>query len=333
MKTYSYKDAPLRVFGLAGFDTDQRLRRLPEAVVEAVPSLSFLGLRCPGARLCFRTDSRRITVRIVFETLSVDVGMSIYNCQSAFVFAGERTSSRYLGLVHPTGYENKDFSATFDKGNGEMEDVTVWLPRNEIISNVEISVEDDAQVCEPTPYKYSMPVVFYGSSITEGGCSCNINNGYNAILSRWLDTDYINLGFSGNAKGEIPMADFIREIKMSVFVYDYDHNAPNPEHLERTHEPFFLRFREKQPDTPVIMMTRPQIRYNPDEVHRREIVRKTYENVVNRGDKNVYFLDGETFYGDLDRDLCTVDGIHPNDLGFYRMASAIKPLLASLIEK
>ena len=333
MKTYSYKDAPMKVFGLANFSKDQRLRRLPEAVVDAVPSLSFLGLRCPGARLCFRTDSRRITVRIVFETLSVDVGMSLYNCQSAFVFAGERTNARYLGLVHPTGYENKDFSATFDKGNGEMEDVTVWLPRNEIIANVEVSVEDGAEVSEPTPYKYATPVVFYGSSITEGGCCCNVNNGYNAILSRWLDTDYINLGFSGSAKGEIPMADFIREIEMSVFVYDYDHNAPTPEHLEKTHEAFFLRFREKQPNTPVIMMTRPKISYEPDEIRRREIVRKTYENAVNRGDKNVYFLDGESFYGDVDRDLCTVDGIHPNDLGFYRMASAVKPLLASLIEK
>lgn len=333
MKTYSYKDVPMKVFGLADFSKDQRLRRLPEAVVEAVPSLSFLGLRCPGARLCFRTDSRRITVRIVFETLSVDVGMSIYNCQSAFVFAGERTNSRYLGLVHPTGYENKDFSATFDKGNGETEDITVWLPRNEIISDIEISVADGAEVCEPTPYKHATPVVFYGSSITEGGCCCNMSSAYNAILSRWLDTDYINLGFSGNAKGEMPMADFISDIEMSVFVYDYDHNAPTPEHLEKTHEAFFLRFREKQPNTPVIMMTRPKISYEPDEIRRREIVRKTYENAVNRGDKNVYFLDGETFYGDVDRDLCTVDGIHPNDLGFYRMASAVKPLLASLIEK
>ena len=333
MKTYSYKDAPMKVFGLANFSKDQRLRRLPDGVIEAVPSLTHYGRRCPGARLCFRTDSRRFTVRIVFETLSVDVGMSIYNCQSAFVFAGERTNSRYLGLVHPTGYENKDFTATFDKGNGEIEDITVWLPRNEIIANIEVSVDDGAEVGEPTPYKYATPVVYYGSSITEGGCCCNVSNGYNAILSRWLDTDYINLGFSGSAKGEIPIADFIREIEMSVFVYDYDHNAPTPEHLEKTHEAFFLRFREKQPNTPVIMMTRPKITYTPDEVRRREIVRKTYENAVNRGDSNVYFLDGETFYGDVDRDLCTVDGIHPNDLGFYRMASAIKPLLTSLIKK
>ena len=80
-------------------------------------------------------------------------------------------------------------------------------------------------------------------------------------------------------------------------------------------------------------MTRPKISYTEEEKLRRDIVLKTYNNAVNRGDKNVYFLDGETFYGEVDRELCTVDGIHPNDLGFYRMASAIKPLLASLLEK
>lgn len=333
MKTYTYKDTPIKIFGLAEFHKNQRLTRLPDEVIEKVPSLSHYGRRCPGARLCFRTDSRRFTVRIVFETLSVDVGMSLYNCQSAFVFAGEKASSRYLGIVHPTGYENKDFSAVIDKGNDEMEDIIVWLPRNEILANVEISIDDNAGVEKPTPYKYATPVVYYGSSITEGGCSCNVSNGYNAILSRRLDTDYLSFGFSGSAKGEIPIADYIREIEMSVFVYDYDHNAPNPDHLEKTHEPFFLRFREKQPLTPVIMMTRPKTVYNEDEKRRREIVRKTYENAVNRGDKNVYFLDGETFYGDTDRDLCTLDGIHPNDLGFYRMALAVEPTLKKLLEE
>ena len=332
MKIYTHNDAPMKIFGLAEFSKNGRLTRLPDEVIEQVPSLSHYGRRCPGARLCFRTNSRRFTVRIVFETLSVDVGMSLYNCQSAFVFAGEKATCRYLGIVHPTGYSNKDFSAIIDKGNGETEDIIVWLPRNEILANVEISVDDEAEVCEPTPYKYSTPVVYYGSSITEGGCSCNVSNGYNAILSRRLDTDYLSFGFSGSAKGEIPIADYIREIEMSVFVYDYDHNAPNPDHLQKTHEPFFLRFREKQPNTPVIMMTRPKTVYTDDEKRRREIVRKTYDNAVNRGDKNVYFLDGETFYGNVDRDLCTVDGIHPNDLGFYRMALAIEPLLKKLLE-
>ena len=158
MKTYTYKDYPVKIFGLAEFDKNQRLTRLPDEIIEQVPSLSHYGRRCPGARLCFRTDSRRFTVRILFKTLSVDVGMSIYNCQSAFVFAGEKSTCRYLDIVHPNGYENKDFSTVIDKGNDEMEDIIVWLPRNEILENIEISIDGNAEITEPTPYK-SMEMV------------------------------------------------------------------------------------------------------------------------------------------------------------------------------
>ncbi|MBR2460760.1 MAG: hypothetical protein IKB34_05990 [Clostridia bacterium] len=331
MKTYSHSDYPIRIFGLAEYSRHGVLRRLPDIVLKAVPKLDFLGRRPPGARLCFRTDAAEFTLRIVFKTLSVDIGMSLYNCQSAFVFAGERVNSRFLGLAHPTGYNDKDFSSTFRKGAG-MEDVTVWLPRNEILEKIEITVDDGATVCPPTPYRYPKPIAYYGSSITEGGCSCNVNNGYNAIISRHLDVDYYNFGFSGSAKGELAVADYISSLEMSIFVYDYDHNAPNPEHLKKTHEPFFLRIREAHPELPVIMMTRPAVKYGADEKKRREIVRETYENAVKRGDKNVYFIDGETFYGEVDRELCTVDGIHPNDLGFYRMAMTVEPLIKKLLE-
>ena len=56
-----------------------------------------------------------------------------------------------------------------------------------------------------------------------------------------------------------------------------------------------------------------------------------YENAVAAGDTLVRFLDGETFYGDVDRELCSIDGVHPNDLGFYRMAAAIRPVLEELL--
>ena len=57
------------------------------------------------------------------------------------------------------------------------------------------------------------------------------------------------------------------------------------------------------------------------------MIRSTYENAVKSGDKNVYFVDGETLFGKNDRDACTVDGCHPNDLGFMRMAENIYPTL------
>lgn len=333
MKTFSYQSPEFNIFGIPHFQKKRCLHRLPDEVMAQIPSLNFLGKRPHGARLGFRTDATEFILKIEFETLNPDVGMSIFSCQSALVYAGSRQNPRYLGMCRPTNYQTKSFEARFCKGNDEIEDILIWLPRNEIIADVTVSFPDEATVCPPTPYHYSKPIVYYGSSITEGGCAYNINCGYNAIISQHLDTDYINLGFSGNAKGELAMADFINTLDMSIFVYDYDHNAPTVEHLANTHEPFFKRIREKHPSLPIIMMTRPAIIYGEDEKKRREIVLTTYRNALEVGDKNVYFIDGELFFGKKDRHLCTADGIHPNDLGFYRMAECVEPVIRKILEE
>ena len=79
---------------------------------------------------------------------------------------------------------------------------------------------------------------------------------------------------------------------------------------------------------PVIIMTKPDFDSNPeDSTVRREVIRRTYTNALAAGDKNVYFLDGEQFFGNFARDMCTVDGCHPNDLGFLRMAESVYAML------
>ena len=79
MKTYSYKDKPIEVHGVPFFEKTGRLERLPQSVRDAVPSLAGLGRRCPGARICFRTNSSKITLKMVFSTLNWDIGMSIFD--------------------------------------------------------------------------------------------------------------------------------------------------------------------------------------------------------------------------------------------------------------
>ena len=146
--------------------------------------------------------------------------------------------------------------------------------------------------------------------------------------------DYINFGFSGSAKGETEMAEYIASLPMSVFVLDYDHNAPDEKFLENTHERFFKTVREKNPYLPIIIMTMPDYMYDEASCEKRTaVIRKTYENAIENGDKNVYFIDGKAFFGDDDVFACTVDKIHPNDLGCYRMAKVIEKTLSPLIEK
>lgn len=320
---------PFAVFGVPFYGTNGRLERLPRALREELPQLKDFGRRVPGGRIGFRTDAARFTVRVAVEGLTVDVGMSIYACQSVAVMRGERTRATFMGLVAPHSYTECTFERTFEKP-AEMEEITLWLPRNETVTAVSVELPEGASLEPPTPYRFGK-ALFYGSSITEGGCSSLPVTNYIALLSRWLDLDFYCMGFSGRAKGERAMAEYLKTLDMSIFVYDYDHNAPTVEHLAATHEPFFKILREAHPTLPVVFLTRPNFDETPDAAVRRAVVRATYEAARACGDEHVYFVDGERMFGAEDRTLCTMDGTHPNDLGFRRMAEAIRPTLAHIL--
>ena len=110
-------------------------------------------------------------------------------------------------------------------------------------------------------------------------------------------------------------------------IRDSDYNAVDLDELERTHKPFYEIVRKAHPDMPVIMITRPDTDHLPDDAAaRRGIILRTYHSALERGE-NVYFIDGATLFGSEGREYCTVDGSHPNDMGFYRMAQTIYPVL------
>ncbi len=336
MKRFHFTDKPIKVFGVPHFEEKKRLRRLPEEMAERyrgkLQAFPRVGLRCPGARMCFRTNSKKFRIGIELDTLTVNIGMSLFSCQSAHVLIGNRKDPFYAGLVYPANYEQKSFSREFTK-SAEMEDVTVFLPMEELIGNAWVEIEDDAKIEAPTEYKHQTPMLFYGSSITEGAHASRPCNAYTALLSARLDADYYNFGFSGSAKGHLEFAEYICTLDMSVFILDYDHNAPDTEHLRATHEPFFRYVRERKPSLPIVILTRPNFEQTPDATERRAIIRQTYEHALSNGDKNVYFVDGEQFFGNTERYACTSDGTHPNDLGHYRMANHLAPILQEIFDK
>ena len=132
--------------------------------------------------------------------------------------------------------------------------------------------------------------------------------------------------------GESVMAEYIAGLDMLAFVLDYDHNAPSAEYLEQTHEAVFRCIREKQPDLPILLVTAAD-HLSGDRQRRKDIIRRTYDNARKNGDEKVYFLDGDDIYREVGLDLCTVDGCHPNDLGFYCMARSIKEKLNTMLPK
>ncbi len=334
LRWFNCQQDPFEVLGLA-VCAGQRFWRLPEGIIHQVnDGVSSLAKHTAGGRIRFRTDSSSVALRVKLLNTGAMSHMPLSGQSGCDIYLGSGKQISYKMTAMPASAEVVAYEAICYKSD-LMEDVTVNLPLYNGVVAVYIGLNADSTTEKPTPYRVKLPVVYYGSSITQGGCASRPGNSYQGILSRWLDADHLNLGFSGSAKGERVLAEYIANLSMSAFVLDYDHNATTIEELEATHEPFFQIISNANPALPIIMVSKPDFeRESPDQVYnahnsriRREIIRRTYENAKASGRENVWFVDGETLFGTKGRDSCTVDGVHPNDLGFMRMAEGLYPVL------
>ncbi len=339
MKYFTLTDPELRVDGLPGFNTDKKLCRLPESVMAlGNDNIRLHGCLPVGGRVRFRTDSIRYTVQVVWDTLAVDRGMPLIGSAGIDVWEGQNEDScatadtaRFITTLAPPDYHTRQVEVVLDKAEG-MRDIMLHLPRNERVAQIIIGIENGARIETPLAYTVNPPIIYYGSSITGGGCASRVSNAYTALVNRWLNADYINFGFSGSARGEKFLAEYFSTLSMSAFVLDYDHNAPTPEELQATHEAFFRVIRQAQPKLPILIMTRPDFENDWQSDQRRAVIRATYNHAVQKGDTHVWFLDGELFFGRENRHACTVDGCHPTDLGFMRMAQTVYPVLKEMLQ-
>ncbi|HOU10233.1 MAG TPA: SGNH/GDSL hydrolase family protein [Clostridiales bacterium] len=316
-----------KVYGLAGGG----YCRVPDGLLGRMSKeLAGLARQTSGGRIRFVTDSD--TLRVSMEVLNEPAMPHMPSSGSSGLdfFEGDGADMKYIGTRQPACGQ-KGLEAEIPLSEGDKT-VTVYLPLYNGVRSLRFAIARGASLQAPLPYRHEKPVVFYGSSITQGGCASRPSNSYCAMLAKRFDSDFINLGFSGNAKGELYMAEYIAELEMSCFVLDYDHNAPDAAHLRRTHLPFLQTILERRPRLPVLMLSRPDTKYSAADNERRDIVRDSYLWAKQRG-YDAFFIDGAELFGEKDRDCCTVDGCHPNDLGFYRMAQAVEPVMKAIFSR
>ena len=322
IRFYDIEDEPFRIYGV--FKENGRFVRLPEQTAKRVSEgVEVLRKNTAGGRVRFATDSSYIAIHAVMDNIEVMPHFPLAGSAGFDMFIKTDGGDIYGGTFMPPSDMQNGYDEIIDIPQPGMKTVTVELPLYCNVVGLYIGLDENARLERAEDYTFENPIVYYGSSITQGGCASKPGSSYQSIISRMFDVNYINLGFSGSCKGEDAMAEYIASLDMSVFVYDYDHNAPTASFLEETHERFFQMFRRAKPDTPVIMMSRPKYYLTEDDILRRDTIRKTYENAVNSGDKNVYFIDGSSLMDDFIKDNGTVDGCHPTDSGFACMAKRL----------
>lgn len=332
---HDVRQAPFSIYGLCDpTDASSPFHRFPFDVGKRVGGkVEDLNLRPAGGRVRFTTDSPYVA--LLCEThykIGVMPHMTLAGAQGFDLYLNrENGETVFLSPFMPASGKlgEHDFAGIVELGDEQSRHLTLNFPPYGTVKNLWIGLKKGATLSGGIPYRNELPAVFYGSSITEGACASRPGLTYQAILSKYLNLDFINLGFAGAAKGEPELVEYMAGLDMSCFVSDYDHNAPSLDHLKATLPPLYRAVRGKTPTLPFVFMTAPGTHGWHRKI-RRDYIESVWREAVEGGDKNVYFVDGYTiFAGDLE-DECTVEWCHPNDLGMRKMALGLMPVFKKI---
>ena len=312
---------PFRLYGLY-----EPFRRIPEDVASKTSEkVAHLAQMSAGARVRFSTDSDYVVVHAEISGFEKNPQDSVITTVGFDLYQAEKGAYRFLSIMPPSQGEGKSYVESRVRLAPGKKDLVINFPLFAKISSLFVALREGCEVDFGGQYSLARPIVFYGSSIVHGVGAGRPSSNYPSIVARRLDSDFLNLGFSGAARAEPSIMDYIGGLDMSVFVYDYDHNAPDAEYLAKTHFEGYRRFRASQPHTPVIMASKVDNHSSPaaGEV-RREIILESYRRGLDAGDRHLYFVDGKTIYEPEYLNESTADGCHPNDAGYLAMAKAFE---------
>jgi hypothetical protein len=307
------------------------LIRLPQRLKDQIPlAVWSLGLSPSGLRIRFRTDSTQVAIKLAYPSPPNMTNMHAF---------GQTGVDLYVdGVYRSTAIAPKDAAEStpiehvfFENLPRQEREITIYLPLYKPVKVLGIGLDADAKITKARRFAVAKPVVFYGTSITQGGCASRSGMSYQAILARQLNIDFVNLGFSGNGKGEPAVAKMVGEIDAAAFVLDFAQNNPTIESLREVYEPFLETIRKEHPQTPIVVITAIASARETERLDQmRRHVRQVVQQLIAKGDRLLTLVEGVALLGPNRLDGL-VDGVHPNDLGFQWIADGLSPHLAKVL--
>jgi hypothetical protein len=294
----------------------------------------------------FQQDSAGLSGRFATDAKSFRIRWKLRDPQLAMphmpatgvsgldVYVKDNARWHWLAAGRPVKFpENEMTVAGLD---GISREYMIYLPLYNGVETVEIGLPGEAKFTAGAPRAAGVkPVVFYGTSILQGGCASRPGMAYPAIAARLLDWPHINLGFNGNGKSEPEMAKLMAELDPAAYVLD---SLPNltPEETAGRVPPFYRTLRAAHPSTPIVLVE--NVAYTQSGfvesrkttyTSKNQALRAFYAKLRGEGDRNVYYVRAEELFGADGED--TVDGTHPTDLGFLRMGRTMARVLTPLL--
>jgi len=297
-----------------------------EIIKKVNPNVSYLATNSAGINARFKTDSKKIVVSVILDAKNNMNHMSALGQCGLDLYVFDENMQEYI-FHNSTVYDKTKSEYSFDLGNFETKKVRRFilnLPLYMGAKDIKLAFDDDA-IINPDVYENSKKIVFYGTSITQGGCVSRPGMLHTNLISRWLDTEIFNYGFSGSAFLEKELADAIAKVSNpDLLIIDVQANAGIDERLEKNLDTFIKTYRSYYPNVVILLFSR--IFFAVDFYNSKKLELRNYyidfikDYVKNSNDKNLIYVDGQKAFEGSNYTEYTVDGIHPNDLGSMMMA-------------
>ncbi len=328
--------AALGIEGKGWTDTQHFYDRFPAKAKNMLPEVLWnLSRNSAGILVRFTSDSPEIHARWKLENPELGcTHMPATAVSGVDLYVRHQGKLRWLATGFPLAVDSESELRT--GMTREMREYALYLPIYNAVKSVEIGIADGSEIqAAPPPKPHIKPVVLYGTSILHGLCCSRPGMAYPSIIGRRLDVQTINLGFAGRAKCEKEVSDLLAELDPSVYVIDCMPNVEAAEIDERLRY-LLKKLKQVHPETPVILIEEAQRQWKfiyPDEpqntTERNIIQRQIYQDCAADWHGRLHYIEGHTLVGNDGEP--TVDGTHPTDLGFERMADIITPMIDRVI--
>ena len=334
----SWHDArSLVVEGRGWADTPGPYDRLPARARATVHELDWrFSKNSAGMVVRFVTGSPEISVRWTLTSTEVAMAhMPSTGVSGLDLYVRHGGEWRWLSALRPGTLLGEKNEAMIVSGLAPgRREFSLYLPLYNGVGAVEIGIPGNAEIEAAPPRRMNIrPLVFYGTSIPQGGCASRPGMAYPAIIGRRLDAPTINLGFSGSGRCEPGIVELLAELDPSLYVVDSLVNM-EPGIVEERMRNLLEVLRRKRPDTPLVLMEEPVpptifVRERTLQTPKSAILQKVFNDSAGGWGGRLSLVRGDMLLGDDGEG--TVDGIHPTDLGFLRMADVLAPVIARVL--
>lgn len=340
----------LRIINKAFDDTERTYSRLPAYLKDSIAEGRDLWDRqqcSTGIGVRFATDSKRIGVKyeLLWDTHLIHMADTGLKGTDLYIFEGDSVW-RHVNTNRPyvkkddEGNKTKWVESTYVSNlDGKKHEYMIYLPLYDGIEELYIKVDSNAVITPGAPELIDpgRRIVAYGTSILQGGCASRTGMAATNIMSRELNAEVMNLGFSGEGKMDNYVAYAMATIPdVDVFLLDPVPNCTEMMCDTLTYD-FVKILRTLRPEVPIVMLEGPLYPYyrydsmfNSYLPAKNAAFRRNYEKLIAENPDNLYYVSSEGLDGVEDDG--TVDGIHLTDLGFRHYANKMTPILRDIMD-